>query len=207
MTGRITTNGHGSRAVRVISIAYGLGIISTESEARSRRAFYPVVTTSSSFGMDIAFVSWEEREAFNQWLARWMRAVTTKAGTDGYMRIEVPGRRFTRTAVLDNGSGPTYGEAVTDVGYKVHLDFCGASDPIDSAIEIRRMLSVFRLPDEGRKQARHFYPGGKQVKGAASLEGTLFDQTEEEVIRPETTTPAKPPPKSLDQIAEERGWW
>lgn len=198
-TGRIATNGYGSRAVRVIELAYGLGIISTESgESRHRRAFYPVVTTSSSFGMTVAFTTWEEREAFNRWITRYMRGVSTKAGTNGYMRIDVPSRRFERIAVFEGGI--EYGEAVGDLAYTAKLDFCGSSDPIDGIKAVKQNLSVFRLPDD--KIAKFYYPAGNQLSGAASLEGTIFDDTADPIPGPNDVGTDNPQPPVVPPFGE-----
>lgn len=172
--GSISAKGMGTRQVRVITLQRRLGIIaSADSEAKSRRAFYPVVTTGSSFLMQIAFTSWEERERFNDWMLRYMRSVVNGTAASGVMTVRVPQRDFEKTAIPE--SDLEFGEGVTDVGYTLDLSFIGASDPVDLNLGQRMAgISYFKGP-KGMQESRYFYPGGKQVKGAEQLDGTTFD--------------------------------
>jgi hypothetical protein len=170
----ISTRGFGSRQVRAMTVDFGLAIVaSSDNEGRSRRAFYPKVTSGSSFTLGLGFISWGEREAFNRWMSRFMEAVSTGAARHGSMTVRVPSRNFVRVAVPE---GPLeFGEGVGDMTYRTNVSFVGASDPVNVALGAR-MAGVSYFKGPGKHQvSRFFYPAGRQIGGSESLEGTLFD--------------------------------
>lgn len=158
-----------------MGLQFGLGIIAnTGAQAKTRRSFYSVVTTGSSFTIRVGFVSYEERGRFNQWMRQFMEDMVDGQAESGFMTIQVPKRKFFRTAVPNNDL--VYGEAVGDLGYTLDLSYVGASDPIDSNLTTRQAgLSYFRGPQGDDSESRYFYPAGRQVSGAESLDGTIFD--------------------------------
>jgi hypothetical protein len=175
--GQISAIGYGKRRVRCMGLVFGLGIIANSgSQSKNRRSFYSVVTTGSSFTITIGFVSYEEREDFGRWMRGFMEDVSDGRASSGFMTIQVPNRKFFRTAVPgDRGTGIVYGEAVGDMGYTLELSFVGASDPIKSNLSNRQAgLSYFKMP-KNNDESRYFYPAGRQVAGAESLDGTIFD--------------------------------
>lgn len=176
---RLKTNGHGQRLVKCIGLNYGLGIIAKGDgdESRSRKAFYPVVTTSSSFGIVIGFSSWQEREDFNTWMTGYMEAVSTSSGLNGWMEVAVPARNFLKTAVPEGDLD--FGEGVGDTAYQITLNFVGASDPLDNEglTNKKAGISYFKPPGDKTGQGLYLSPAGRQLKGAESLEGTMFDDT------------------------------
>lgn len=173
-SGRISSRGVGGRDIRVTALDFGLGIIaSSDSEARSRRAFYPVVTTGSSFSMTIVFISYEERGRFTRWMKDYMTSVAMGTATSGIMTIRVPSKNFVRTAVPETEI--PFGEGVTDIGYEVTIGFKGASDPVNMNLSKKMAgISYFKGPTDDA-ESRYFYPAGRQVKGAEALDGSLFD--------------------------------
>lgn len=174
----IRTGKHGSYRVRAVGLGYGLGVIATQEESKQRRAFYPLVTTSSSFTITLAFVSWEERERFNKWMSNFMEKVVNGRGFHAAMEIRVPSRDFIRTAVPE---GPIeYGEGVTDVGYEMSISFVGSSDPVDPSKGAKAAeLAYFEMPGKkkGRQISKHFYPAGHQLAGTGDLDGAIFDHS------------------------------
>lgn len=172
--GTISARGYGTRRIRVTKLDFGLGIIaSSDNEARNRRAFYPIVTTGSSFTMTLGFISWEERERFHEWMNTFMADLSSGRAKYGTQTIRCPARKFTRVAVPE--SEIEYGEGVTDVGYESAIGFCGASDPVDINLGSRQAgASYFKGPRKS-EESRFFYPLGRQVAGAESLEGAIFD--------------------------------
>jgi hypothetical protein len=171
--GTISGKGIGTRRIRVVQLDMWLGIIATSGEARKSRAFYPVVTTGSSFVMGVAFVSYEEREAFSVWLEGYARSLANNKAKSGVMTIRVPYYDFTRVAVWEGEM--EHGEAVTDVGYVLSMPFIGATDPVNLDLGSRMAgISYFKGP-KGDQESQYFYPAGRQIRGAESLDGTLFD--------------------------------
>src|SRR4051812_9885073 len=99
--GQISGPSAGLRQVRIEEIGTALGInASANSEARSRRAFYPVSTTQSSFRIVLAFVSWEEREQFSNWMRKFMVAVSEGTAKNGVLTVRCPSRNFVRVGVV-----------------------------------------------------------------------------------------------------------
>lgn len=196
---RLSVPGYGRTAVRTMELLYGVNIIpgSDVNEAGNRRVFYPLVTTSSSFGMVIVHTSRRDRNQFNEWLRGYMRAVTGNRRINASMKIEVPARRFVRRGIcsgtlhygesigdLDSGSTGQYGQDDPDTGrgfFQTVLDFVGASDPI-SALGRRTVPAASYFIGPGGRKAQHFFPAATQVSGRESLEGTIFDSTPEEVL-------------------------
>lgn len=173
-SGRISSRGIGGRRIRVVALDFGLGIIATsDGEARSRRAFYPVVTTGSSFTMTVAFISYEEREQFNQWMKDYMHSVARGTAKSGIMTIRVPARDFVRTAVPETDLA--FGEGLTDIGYLTSIGFIGASDPVNMNLSKKMAGISYFKPPRGDQESSYFYPAGRQVRGAESLDGTIFD--------------------------------
>lgn len=171
---KISAPGFGSRRVRCDEIRWGIGIIaSSDNEARSRRAFYSIVTVGSSYTATFAFRDWEEREAFTQWVSRFIRQVSSGRAEGGYMTFQCPSRNFYRTAVPDDVI--EFGEGVNDMTYRVAMSFVGARDPLD--LNLGKKMAGVSYFDGPKKNAtsRYFYPAGRQVAGAESLDGTIFD--------------------------------
>jgi len=164
--------------VSVAAMMFGLGIIATSNdEARDRRGFYSIVTVGSSFTMGVGYTSWEEREAFNQWMRNFMESVASGTAKSGFMTISCPARNFYRTGVPDNDI--VYGKGVRDVGYVTDLSFVGASNPLDLSLKQKMAgISYFKMPKKADAAARYFYPAGRQVSGAEVLDGTIFDPSQ-----------------------------
>lgn len=177
--GTISTVGMGTRKIRCKSLHFGLGIITTaDGEARTRRSFYPVVTTGSSFTMKVEFISYEENQQFIEWITRFMRRVAAGTARSGVLTVRVPNRDFIRICSLSGldqyGGQIDFGEGVTDMVYEQTLAFIGASDPVNVNLGARQAgISYFKGPKRG--ESRYFYPAGEQLKGAEQLDGTAFD--------------------------------
>lgn len=171
--GTLATADFGSYRVRCIDIGQGVNIISSEAEGSTRKVFYPVVTTSSSFGMTIAFPTYEDRERFNKWMNGFMDKMAAGRGFRATMHITVPAREFTRDAVP---TGPIqYGEGIRDVGYTTNLSFVGASEPLDINKSTRKVRSYFQFPKKNRGTSKFFYPMGTQLTGLGELAGSIYD--------------------------------
>jgi hypothetical protein len=126
--------------------------------------------------MVVVHLSSTERDSFNAWMRGYWEAVSSgNTSVGGTMSIDVPVRRFSRRGIPQ--SKLTYGEvqyqADPDTGrglFTTDLDFVGASDPLslDNGV-----ISFFTSSSDAT--AAYFYPAEKQVSGAESLDGTIFD--------------------------------
>lgn len=174
--GTISARGHGTRRLRVMGLEFGLNIIATsDNQARTRRAFYPLITTGSSFTMTVGFVSWEEREGFNRWMSNFMDDVSSGTARYGTQTVVVPSRDFQRVAVPE--SEIEYGEGVGDMLYLSSVKFIGASDPLNTDLTMKQMGTAYYTKPRGSSEAQFFHPLGTQVAGAESLGETIFDTT------------------------------
>lgn len=173
--GYIGSTGYGRRRVRVIRLKRKVSQpADQEAEGRRRRAFYPMIVTSSGFEIDVVHISYAERGKFNRWLRRWMEMVVDGTAPSGVMTVSIPHYRFTQVCVPETDLN--YGEGVTDYGYITTLGFVGASDAIDLDLGARMAgVSYFQMP-KNNQTSKYFYPAGRQVAGAESLDGTIFDQ-------------------------------
>lgn len=174
--GQISGPSAGVRKIRVMTIDFGLDIISSaDSEGRSRRAFYPIDVEGSSFQISIGFISWEEREAFNQWMNRFMVSVSEGTAKNGVLTIRCPVRNFLRTAVPQGDL--VYGEGVQDVAYTTTMTFEGAYDPTDPNLSAKKQGASYFKQAENSSVSRYFYPVGIQVSGAETADSTIFGST------------------------------
>lgn len=172
--GYIGSSGYGRRRIRVIRLKRKVSIISNEEEGKRRRAFYPMMVTSSGFEIDVAHISYSERGKFNRWLSRWMEMVVDGTAPSGVMTVSIPHYNFTQVCVPETDLN--YGEGVTDYAYITTLGFVGASDAINLDLGARMAgVSYFQMP-KNNQTSKYFYPAGRQVAGAESLDGTIFDQ-------------------------------
>lgn len=173
--GHIGSEGIGRRKIRVMRIKRKVSIIANDAEGKSRRAFYPQIVTSSGFEIDIAFVSHEERGRFNRWLTTYMESVVDGSAANGTMTVSIPIYDFTQVCIPE--MPVEYGEGVEDLAYTLTMGFVGASDPTDLDLGARMAgVSYFKMPEDNQT-TRYFYPAGRQVSGAESLDGTIFDTT------------------------------
>ncbi len=171
--GLITTDTAGTYKVRVEEISQPATIISKEGKGRSRRVYYPIVTSTSSFDLSIVFPSWAAREKFNIWMSRFMEKTVNGRGFKAAVQVDVPSRDFSRTGIP---TGPlSYGEGLTDVAYPLTVEFTGASDPLEISLEEKRARSYFVPPKKGRSTSTYFYPAGRQLSGAGALDENIYD--------------------------------
>jgi hypothetical protein len=172
----IGSPGYGRRKVRVLEFERDVAIISTsENEGRRRRNYFAAMVTQSGFEITVGFVSYEERGRFNRWLSGYMEAVVDGTAPNGYVTVAIPYYDFAQTCVPE--SDLDYGEGYKDGLYTTRMKFKGASDPLDLDLSARMAgISYFQMPTDN-VTSKYFYPAGRQVSGAESLEGTIFDAT------------------------------
>lgn len=198
--GRLSIRSYGSRVVRVTAISYGVEATTQMDESAGSRVLYPLARETVSFTLEMAFLSWAERESFTAWASTYMRRVAANQPIGGYVYVIVPARRFARNGIP---VGPLpYGDRIGTVGYPVTLPFVGVHEPVSAVGRTPSGgVSYYRPPSKDTTQAPFFYPAGKQKAGAESLEGTFYDPTPpdsgtvsepEPSVRPPNNGPAAP---------------
>lgn len=175
VNGVFSTKNFGSYSVRISQIQYGLDIIASQGESATRQAFYPVAYDGSSWSLVLLFTDYADREKFNDWMRTYMEKVLQGHGFYASMTVNCPARNFIRVGIPQDQID--YGEGIADVGYQTSINFLGVTDPTDPNRNVLTSgVSYFKWP-KNDKQSRYFYPAGKQLSGAASLAGTIFDPT------------------------------
>lgn len=167
---RLSVSGYGSYAVRVERIRYSVEIHAESAAAANYRVFYPGWLQDPQFALAIVHLTAAERDRFNDWMAAYMRKVTSSQIAEGAMSVQVPVRRFNRTGVPLGTL--VYGDSVGQAGsaYRTDLVFGGAYDPVS-----RDSISKFRAAKKDASTSANFYPAAAQKGGAETLAGTIFD--------------------------------
>lgn len=120
--------GFGDRLVWCLRIDHGVSIIPTsEGESRRARSFHTRHRSSGSFSAQFAFRSWDEYDAFMQWLEGYLRWMADPEADPSPCRIIVPGRNFDKVAIPQK---ITRGDKVGTVVYRITIRFQGARDPV-----------------------------------------------------------------------------
>lgn len=152
--------GYGSVAVKVESVEYGINIISSEAEARNRRAFYVVKHTPGMFDLGLVFKNYDEIYTFAKWMSGYFKKLQDPDLNLGVMRVIVPSRHFDRMGV-PSGAVPL-GDNLEDTARRMTLSFIGTKDPVALNSDL---ISKFAAPPNQSFEAPYFYPDGVQLGG------------------------------------------
>lgn len=178
----ITIPRYGKYAIRVLDVGYDIAIQASEESSANAKAYYPLNVLSSDFGMTAIFPSYSSRAKFTTWMRTYMDLLSSDKAVSGFVVVSVPAREFVRKAVFQGTI--EYGQAITDVAYRLALNFVGASNPIDpnkasQVVGVKNSQGYAYVGSTFEKlpanEIDYFYPTGIQLKGAESLEGTMFD--------------------------------
>lgn len=228
----LTVKDYGSYRVRVETLAYDLKILSSESEGRNTRAFYPQSSGEEGFFLMLLFLSTYERDQFNNWLFTYMTKISANENIGGVVTVEVPSRNYVRqgipTGVLNHGA------SWNEVTIREKLEFSGTLNPIDAVGVgggIRDIggpqknvpgTSHFEDPNTDLVHGLFYYPASIQ-SGLGAAEGTLYNgigkpsdnrlisgnslipttADSAQIINPGSSTPYyTPPPRSAANIAD-----
>ena len=160
----------------VTELGHGFTFISSESESRSRKTFYPKVRTSGEWYVSAQFYSYRklglDREGnqavnvvsgydaymeFANWMSQYFAAITSPyVTTPKPLKLSVPSQGFTKSG-FPKGS-LSYGDEMGKFMYPARLSFSSASDPINLWGESSKFI-----PATNSSVARHYYPGGFQA--------------------------------------------
>lgn len=158
--GKFSNSFNGTYIVKIKDINYGVTITAAEEEGRTYKVFYPARTEESAMNIVIEFAKWEQRERFNKWMRTYLDKLLNSSGQstqNGWMRVECPGRKFSRIAI------PTgrleYGEGALDTGYTLTITLMAADDPSKAADASR-----YQGPSN-KVVSSTFYPTGQQLSG------------------------------------------
>jgi hypothetical protein len=88
--------------IRAGNISFGVQMISSESAARTQRAYYPHKTAMQQFTVQALLKNWDERTSFVNWLSSYSEFSLdpdTVQPAFPWMKVEIPLRGFTQYGV------------------------------------------------------------------------------------------------------------
>lgn len=155
--------------VRCSGITHGTQMIFDESQARTRRAFYPHRVSTQQFGLVVQLKGWAERKSFTDWLASYAQyALDPDLAVADYptIYVSVPSYDFTHRGVPL--SGYEWGDQVGSMVFTPTIMFEAAYEPWDKAkpavTRVENTWKAFAKDDA----IKYFYPFGTQLSGDAS---------------------------------------
>lgn len=166
-TGRKAIN-HKYR-VRCNTVTSGYTMISTESQSRLQRAYYPHQTAPTQFSLVIDLVGLNELISFTNYLMGYADLMLNQSTTAPIqMSAQVPSRNFSQVGIPIQGF--KWGTHVGAMVYTAQLVFETSGTPGDPANKgvisgVTSVLSSLESPS-----SRYFYPTGIQLHGDASPE-------------------------------------
>lgn len=168
-------------ALRVQEIAFGSRMVAEESQARTRRAYYPHQMSSVPFSIVPILKGYRERTRFANFLADYVQRIQDpglSVAKFPTMRVVSSVRRFIRWGVPVSGLelGDHVGSMVWTprVVFETHADQSLGDQPGSY-----RWVSYFQLDDatvERSPQVKYFYPSGVQLAGSQVPSGAAYDR-------------------------------
>lgn len=163
----LVASGYGTRSVYCRAFGHGVEIVSDESEAKDRRAFYVSRTTTGSFLLLLEFPTQAEYDDVGAWLRGYIERLSS--GQISPMRVIVPDRRFDRVAIPR--TGVTFGAQSGRIVHTMALTFVTTADPLS---HFSALIARYELPHGDQYNVSRFHPAGVQVGGA--VESNLYDR-------------------------------
>lgn len=162
------TDGKNRRAyrVRVDRVVFGFEMIAEESQARTRRAFYPHQTAPSQFGIGVVINGNAERNSFNGWMMAYANYILDP-GLKGkmlpQMTVSVPMRGFTRVGVPVRGF--EFGDHLGSMVWTPLVIFETSGEPKDWDQTFYTSKVYADLARANSPATQYFYPTGTQLSG------------------------------------------
>lgn len=149
----------GQRSVYCVGLGHGFKVISSESETRRFRTYYPYKRTSGTWWVDIVFASHGEYQAFMVWFVMVCNMMSDPHKTTvAPMTVSVPSRQFLKRGYPVTAA--TFGDRFGQVVYTARLGFSSANDPL-SPVKASEFTGAYY-----DAAAQFFYPGGVQSSSA-----------------------------------------
>lgn len=151
--------------LRCTGVSYGFSMVAEESQARTRRAYYPHRLSPDPFAVRVQLKGYAEKEQMNRWLASyaaWMLDPSLASSANVTMSVSVPSRNFSRRGVLVRGV--EYGDHVASMLYEKALVFVTVQDPADTGAYTPSRY-VFNVNADVANDVKYFYPASTQLSG------------------------------------------
>lgn len=152
--------------VRAGDVSHGVQMISTESVARTQRAYYPHRTAEQEFSVQVLLKNWDERRHFTEWLANY---ATFALDPDliqypfPWMTVDIPVRGFHKLGVPLQGY--QWGAHTGQMMFSPQVIFEAATSP--SGTNVPAVSSVINKWSAFKSDIaiQYFYPIGTQLAG------------------------------------------
>lgn len=168
-------------SIRAQSIAYGSAMIAEESQARTRRAYYPHEVSSVPFLVVPIIVGYKERVRFSNYLNDYVSRIedpSISVNAFPTIRVSCPTRNFLRWGVPISGIewGNHVGSMLwtPQVVFETHVDQSLGDTPGTNRSGSRFVLDKASL--DASPQIKYFYPAGVQLSGNQVPDAESFDK-------------------------------
>lgn len=179
-------------SVRTAQVAFGSQMVAGESQARTRRAYYPHQVSSVPFQLTLILNGYNERVAFSNYISDYITRVqdpSLSVSSFPTVQVTIPTRKFLRWGVPISGIawGDHVGSMVwtPTVVFETHIDQSLGDTPGDY-----KWVSYYELDKSAIDQSpeiKYFYPSGTQLSGNQVPDPSAYDkvtsiQTIQEII-------------------------
>jgi hypothetical protein len=157
-------NTYGYR-LRALGVSHGFSMLAEESQARTRKAYYPHRLAPNPFGLLVATKGAAEYNHLNSWLATyaaWILDPGLTTTADIFMAVSVPSRNFTRKGIVTQGI--EFGDHVGSMLFQQMLMFVSLQDPADPDAYSPSKFTL-NVSADVAKDVQYFYPSGTQLSG------------------------------------------
>jgi hypothetical protein len=155
-----------SYRVRAGMLGHGVDMISTESVARTQRAFYPHRTAMQRFTVEVLLRDWTERTHFTSWLATYAEFVIDPEASGSvfpWMTVSVPLREFLFKGVPLQGY--EWGAHTGMMMFTPKIIFEAATSPGQKGRpDVSTVINKWAAFGQD-KAIQYFYPIGTQLAG------------------------------------------
>lgn len=152
--------------VRAGDLSHGVEMISTESVARTQRAYYPHRTAMQEFSVQILLKNWDERNHFTNWLANYATYALSPDLVQNpfpWMTVHVPSRDFLFLGVPLQGY--QWGAHTGMMMFTPQIIFEAATSPGQTGQAVLSSVINKWAAFHSDNAIQYFYPIGTQLAG------------------------------------------
>jgi len=153
-------------SIRAGNLSHGIEMISDESAARTKRAYYPHRTALQQFTVQALLKDWDERRHFVSWLSYYAAYALDPDTTQEYfpwMRVEVPSREFLQFGVPLQGY--QWGAHTGMMMFTPDIVFEAAKSPGQAHLPVVSSVINKWTAFTSDQAIEYFYPFGIQLAG------------------------------------------
>lgn len=152
--------------IRAGNLSKGIQMVSAQSSARTKRAYYPHRTALQQFSVQALLKDWDERRDLVNWLATYCGYALDPDTVQEYfpwMRVEVPARQFLQFGVPLRGY--EWGAHTGMMMFTPELVFEAAKSPGQTHLPVVSSVINKWTAFTSDRAIEYFYPFGIQLSG------------------------------------------